>query len=558
MKFGEFPLYDATGVELAHELKCGGKVFPVGHIITADDVRLLRQAEIKTVVGAFFDSNDLRPDTACDILLKDIAGDHLRYTLPENGCSEFYADADGVFIGLPDRLLRFNSHNESLILSTLLPYTPVYKNQLIGSLRLLGPAFNADMINEAVEKITGQGPLLRIAPYAFCKIAYIRTVEHGGDVEESEEDVQNRYAVYGFDIERYSVCVHDREAVAKEIDKASSDKLDAVFIESSTAPLNRSDIVPMAAKEAGADIDRLGWCADPGVSALVAHKNDMKIIAFKTSDFTSPSLDRLIRYIATKSLPPAEEFPTLATGTLSLERLIKFLKPEDEAKTVRVGALSERSKIAVVVLAAGSSKRMIGTNKLLENIHGIPMVERVVRSALMSKADFVAVVTGYDAKFIERRLSDYDVKIVRNPDYAAGVLSSIRLGLSVLPPDTVAALVLPADMPGFTAQYIDRLIELFDPKATRKAVCLPSYNGVRHNPVLWPRELFKVVKIVPEDAHWMPALVEHSDYIKELKLDSDLPISDITTRGDLALFLERADFSDDAEKVLEELEASLK
>ena len=38
----------------------------------------------------------------------------------------------------------------------------------------------------------------------------------------SEEDVQNRYAVYGFDIERYSVCVHDREAVAKEIDKASS------------------------------------------------------------------------------------------------------------------------------------------------------------------------------------------------------------------------------------------------------------------------------------------------------------------------------------------------
>lgn len=558
MKFGEFPLYDAVGVELSHEVKCGGRVFPAGHIVTADDIRLLRQAEIKTVVGTFFSPTDLRPDIACDILLKDIVGDHLRYTLPENGCSEIYADADGVFVGLPDRLLRFNSHDESLILSSLLPYTPVYKNQLVASLRLLGPAFDADMINAAVEKITGQGPLLRIATYAFCKIAFVRTVEHGGEVSETAEDVQKRYAVYGFDIVRNTVCVHDREAVAKEIDKAADEKLDAVFIESPTAPLNRADIIPAAAKEAGADIDRLGWCADPGVSALIAHKNDMKIVAFKAEDFSSPSLDRLVRYIATKSLPFTDEFPTLATGTLSLERLIKFLKPEEEAKTVAVGALSERSKVAVVVLAAGASKRMIGTNKLLESVHGIPMVERAVQSALMSKADFVAVVTGYDAKFIERRLVNYDVKIVRNPDYASGVLNSIRLGLSVLPPDVVAAVVLPADMPGFTASYIDKLIDLFDPKAKRKAVCLPSYNGVRHNPVLWPRELFKSVKIVPEDAHWMPALVEHSDYIRELKLDDDLPISDVNTRGDLSLFLSRADFSNDAEKALEELEASLK
>ena len=50
---------------------------------------------------------------------------------------------------------------------------------------------------------------------------------------------------------------------------------------------------------------------------------------------------------------------------------------------------------------------------------------------------------------------------------------------------------------------------------------------------------------------------EHA-IIKKLKENSDLPISDINTRGDLALFLERADFSYDAEKALEELEASLK
>ncbi len=558
MKFGEFPLYDATGVELAHDLACGSRVLPAGHIITADDVRLLRQAEIKSVVGTVFSAEDLRPDIVCDILLKDIVGDHLRYTLPENGCSDIYANADGVFIGMPERLLRFNSHNENMALSSLLPYTPVYKNQLVASLRLMGSAFDVETVNEAVAKITGQGALLKIAPYAFCKMVFIRTVMREDEETESPQDVQKRYGVYGFDVVRHTVCLHTREAVSNEIEKAVEDGADAVFIESSSAPLNRGDIVPAAFKSAGANLDRLGWCADPAVSAAVGHKNDTKIAAFRTADFPLPSVDRLCRYIATKSLPSPDVFPSLATGTMSLERLIKFLSPEEEAKTVAVEALSNRSKVAVVVLAAGASKRMIGSNKLLENIQGVPMVERAVQSALLSKADFVAVVTGYDAKFIERRLTKYDVKIVRNADYASGVLNSIRLGLSVLPPDVAAAVVLPADMPAFTEQYIDRLIDLFDPKAERKAVCLPSFKGVRHNPVLWPRELFKVVKIVPEDAHWMPALVEHSDYIAELKLEDDLPLSDINTHGDLSLFLARAGIVSDAEEALAELEASLR
>ena len=83
---------------------------------------------------------------------------------------------------------------------------------------------------------------------------------------------------------------------------------------------------------------------------------------------------------------------------------------------------------------------------------------------------------------------------------------------------------------------------------------MPVYDGVRHNPVLWPRDLFKTVKIIPEDAHWMPPLIEHSDYIVEMPVEDDLPLSDINTHGDLSAFLARADFSDDVEKELAALE----
>ena len=54
------------------------------------------------------------------------------------------------------------------------------------------------------------------------------------------------------------------------------------------------------------------------------------------------------------------------------------------------------SGVICVVLAAGSSTRMGGRNKLLEPVDGAPMVATVVRAALASRADEVVVVTGED------------------------------------------------------------------------------------------------------------------------------------------------------------------
>ena len=157
---------------------------------------------------------------------------------------------------------------------------------------------------------------------------------------------------------------------------------------------------------------------------------------------------------------------------------------------------------------------------------------------------------------IERRLKEYDVKIVRNTDYASGVLSSARLGLSMMPADVAGAVVLPADMPAFTEEYIDGLIDGFDPAGGKK-LCLPVFNKVRYNPVLWARDLFAAFKIVPEDSYWSPVLIEHSDYMYELELDDAFPVSDINTQGDWSAFCDEVDFETAAELDLEALERNL-
>ena len=38
MKFGEFPVYDALGIELTHPVKCQEKTLKKGHILTSSDI----------------------------------------------------------------------------------------------------------------------------------------------------------------------------------------------------------------------------------------------------------------------------------------------------------------------------------------------------------------------------------------------------------------------------------------------------------------------------------------------------------------------------------------
>ena len=66
--------------------------------------------------------------------------------------------------------------------------------------------------------------------------------------------------------------------------------------------------------------------------------------------------------------------------------------------------MSERARVAAVVLAAGSSTRM-GRNKLLLDLGGETMVRRAVRAAIGAGVDQVVVVLGHDEPLVRAELA---------------------------------------------------------------------------------------------------------------------------------------------------------
>jgi molybdenum cofactor cytidylyltransferase len=192
--------------------------------------------------------------------------------------------------------------------------------------------------------------------------------------------------------------------------------------------------------------------------------------------------------------------------------------------------------IAAVVLAAGTSSRMAGRNKLLCEVGGVTLIERALRAALGSRCSHVMVATGWEADRVEAACGavagSRPVTVVRNPDYQAGLASSLRCALARLPESVDAAMVQLADMPWITAAHIDRLIATFDPD--KPAIVLPVRAGRRGHPVLWPRRYFPAILDLTGDVGARELLARYSSEVRAVPFDTDAIFDDIDTPDELA------------------------
>jgi CTP:molybdopterin cytidylyltransferase MocA len=140
-----------------------------------------------------------------------------------------------------------------------------------------------------------------------------------------------------------------------------------------------------------------------------------------------------------------------------------------------------------VLLAAGRSRRM-GSPKALLQVDGETLLERGIRVLHEGGCRHVVVVV-HDAEPWTGRLAGLPaVTVVINPDEHSEQVDSLRLGLSRIPADSAAVLVLPVDVPGVRADTVRRVLRRFLDDGP--AIVLPRHDGQTGHPVLLSRSLF--------------------------------------------------------------------
>ncbi len=168
------------------------------------------------------------------------------------------------------------------------------------------------------------------------------------------------------------------------------------------------------------------------------------------------------------------------------------------------------------------------------------MLYHAVKPALEAPLDPIVLVLGYEFEKALTALKELKyspkLRIVRNPHWELGRMSSLHLGLRSLPPDAPGALVLLGDMPLMTSELIARVARAF--LDTHK-LCFPIYRGSAGRPVALPKSLFGEFERLRGDESGLKILEKHWESAVKLELTPhEEPTQwDVDTPEDLARIL---------------------
>jgi molybdenum cofactor cytidylyltransferase len=194
-------------------------------------------------------------------------------------------------------------------------------------------------------------------------------------------------------------------------------------------------------------------------------------------------------------------------------------------------------RVAAIVLAAGASRRF-GSPKQLLMVAGRPMVAQVTAAVLASRADEVVVVVGSRAEQIVQALAGLPVRTVPNRTWEEGISSSMRAGLSALPPDIDAVLFVLADQIRLTPDEVDVVIGAYSQAIATQSppprIAVPVHAGQRGNPVLFDHSLFPELMEVRGDQGGRGIMDRHPSMVLEVQLPTDGIVKDVDTPQDVS------------------------
>ena len=147
----------------------------------------------------------------------------------------------------------------------------------------------------------------------------------------------------------------------------------------------------------------------------------------------------------------------------------------------------KRENIAIIILAAGGSKRM-GSPKQFLTYKGHSLLRHVAEIALKTDATMTYVVAGTEVSRIQTELINLPIQVVENPHWHEGLSSSIQAGISALPDTISAALLMLCDQPKVTSNLLNTIIMSY--LLSGKLIVACEYGEILGVPALFDHSLF--------------------------------------------------------------------
>ena len=518
MEFGPVDLDAAVGAILAHSQRLSDGVIKKGTVLDASHIERLRKDGLDQVIVARLDRDDVVEDAAAARVAIAIAGEGVRVDDAFTGRANVFADTDGIFLVEPDALNALNAVDEAITIATLPSFSRVAAGQMVATVKIIPYAVSGASVGLVERNAAENAAACSVAPFARLQAALIATRTLGDKdkvIEKRRAAVLQRVRALGGRLISDATCDHAIDPLTAAISGALDEGPDVLLVFGAAAISDRNDVIPAALAKAGGEIVHMGMPVDPGNLLMLGRLGETSVVGVP-SCAASPKLngfDWVLERLFANIPVGGADIMQMGVGGL-LGEIPSRIQPRARSKSPK----KAEPTVAALVLAAGAVSRVSDRFRLVEPFEGAPMIRRVCMTALESRAGEVIVVTGQGADDVERALEGLDVRIVHNPDHAAGLSTSLRAGVNALSDDVDAAVVMLGDMPMVQAGTIDRIIDA-NTEADGRSICVPVSGGKRGNPVLWPAGFFETLTQLAGDQGARSVIASNPESVIHVDVD---------------------------------------
>ncbi|NMA00742.1 MAG: putative selenium-dependent hydroxylase accessory protein YqeC [Clostridiaceae bacterium] len=300
----------------------------------------------------------------------------------------------------------------------------------------------------------------------------------------------------------------------------------------------------------------------------VVHRSDLfaNVIGIKEGDVIT--FDHLVKLLKSgmflKGIPPTSRVAVIFHQTDTLPEDMRshpklrvwaksvlevpgidavFFRGKDPTKdhkiTTYMGLAHDRPSrplFSSILLAAGTSSRMPGYNKLLLPFGNEAVIVHTLRRIFAGPCRDIVIVTGHDLDAIRDVIKpviqkdappDARITVIYNPRYLEGQGTSVACAATVLDESSMACFCVPGDQPIISPGTMRTLTE----KAIRNAILVPCReDGSRASPVLFGKDYYDELAALEGDVGGRQVMKRHPDALQLIKTGgSDLIYEDVDT-----------------------------
>ncbi len=258
----------------------GKKLLAKGHILRAEDIRILQSAGMDQITVAQIEEGEVAEDEAVCAVAGEMACGSYEIQLAAGGRANLIA-TENCCVLVDEDLLRQVNCTCGVVIATTLNFSFAQKGQRIATVKSAPFAVSKSDFEGLINMLRERGPIMQARPARSASISVLYCDPINGDRARTlfEPVLRQKLERFGIHSHASITVLENKEHVARGLQHLLRTKPSVVLVASTTAPAGPSDVVGQAMSDIGCQIERFLAPVEPGNLLLMSYKNDIPILA---------------------------------------------------------------------------------------------------------------------------------------------------------------------------------------------------------------------------------------------------------------------------------------